>query len=203
MKKSKLFFKENRGMSYIELIVVLSIFSVMTSVALFNYGNFQAKVDIKNLASDIALKAVESQKSSVSGLFPPAPQLSLITSTWKPSYGLYFNLATNNKNFIYFTDVNNNHTYEGTTCTDECLSQISITKGSSISRIDVYYQGNPTPQTLSDLTISFTRPSSIAYFRSSVGLSPNIFYVQVTTVSANSSSTARIKVFSSGRIQVN
>ena len=57
----------NRGMTYVELIVVLSIFSIMTSVVLFNYGAFQAKVDIKNLASDIALKIVEAQKSALSG----------------------------------------------------------------------------------------------------------------------------------------
>ena len=47
-------------MTYIELIVVLSIFAVMSSVVIFNYGLFQARIDIKNLASDIALKFVEA-----------------------------------------------------------------------------------------------------------------------------------------------
>ncbi|KKQ07855.1 MAG: hypothetical protein US18_C0006G0001, partial [Parcubacteria group bacterium GW2011_GWB1_36_5] len=60
MKESKRI-KKNRGMTYVELIVVLSIFAVMSSIVLFNYGEFQAKVDIKNLASDIALKIVEAQ----------------------------------------------------------------------------------------------------------------------------------------------
>ena len=32
------------GMNYVELIVVLSIFSLLSSVVLFNYGGFQAKV---------------------------------------------------------------------------------------------------------------------------------------------------------------
>ena len=57
-------------MTYVELIVVLSIFSVMTSVVLFNYNEFQAKIDIKVLANDIALKIVEAQKSALSGKLP-------------------------------------------------------------------------------------------------------------------------------------
>ena len=69
-----------KGMTYVELIVVLSIFSAMTSVVLFNYGEFQAKVDIKNLASDIALKIVEAQKSSLSGKLPESFPVN-----WKPS----------------------------------------------------------------------------------------------------------------------
>ena len=48
-------------MTYVELIVVLAIFAILSSVVMFNYGNFQAKVDIKNLGSDIALKIVRTQ----------------------------------------------------------------------------------------------------------------------------------------------
>src|SRR3990167_3431372 len=97
--------KKNGGMSYIELIVVLSIFSAMTSIVLFNYGDFQAKVDIKNLASDIALKVVEAQKMSLSGQFPPQPQYGAIgdPAAWKPSYGVSFDLTTPTQ-FIYFVD---------------------------------------------------------------------------------------------------
>src|SRR3989339_2191712 len=94
--------KKNGGMSYIELIVVLSIFSAMTSIVLFNYGDFQARVDIKNLASDIALKVVEAQKMSLSGQSPPQEQYNLIASpsTWKPSYGVSFDL-TSPTQFVY------------------------------------------------------------------------------------------------------
>src|SRR3989344_2489263 len=97
--------QKNKGMSYVELIVVLSIFSAMSSVVLFNYGEFQAKIDIKNLASDIALKVVEAQKSSLPGKLPPLAQQVLIPSpsAWKPSYGLYMDQAADDKSFIYFS----------------------------------------------------------------------------------------------------
>jgi type II secretory pathway pseudopilin PulG len=200
--KSKIL-KLNQGMSYIELIVVLSIFSVMTSVLIFNYGDFQIKIDLKNLASDIALKAVQAQKSSLSGLFPPFPQQSLVTITWKPSYGLYFNLATDNKSFLYFVDINNNNTFDGTVCTDECLDKILITKGNSISRIDLFYQGDATPHPFNDLTVSFVRPSSNAVFRSTSTIASTVSYAQITVVPSRSNSVSLIKIYSSGRIQIN
>jgi prepilin-type N-terminal cleavage/methylation domain-containing protein len=191
--------KRNRGMSYVELIVVLSIFAVMSSIVIFNYGDFQAKVDIKNLASDIALKIVEAQKSSLSGV------LSTLTPTvlpWKPSYGVYFNLTSDNKSFIYFADLNNNNFFDGSDCMGECLNKTTITKNNSISDLDVFYQGDPTPYSLNDLTIDFSRPNSSAFISSTTTLNPNISYVQITIVSPRPP-TAVIKLYPSGRVQVN
>lgn len=190
------------GMSYVELIVVLSIFSAISSVVLFNYGGFQAKVDIKNLAGDIALKIVEAQKSSLSGKFPPLEQQSQITSTWKPSYGVYLNTASDDKSFIYFTDLNNNNLYEGSDCTGECLDKIILTKGNSISSLDVFYQGDSAPHNLSDLTITFTRPNSGATIKSTSSLTSIISYIQISLVSPKVIS-AKIKLYPSGRVQVN
>ena len=197
-------------MSYIELIVVLSIFSVMTSVVLFNYGAFQAKVDIKNLASDIALKVVEAQKSALSGLLPPMVQQTQVDSTWKPSYGVYFNLSpvSENKNFIYFTDLGNagspsNNLYDTSSCpgNGECLDKIIITKGNYISRLDVFYQDG-TSASLNNLTITFSRPNSGAIIKSSTSFTSTVSYVQITITSPKLI-TARIKLYPSGRIQVN
>ena len=202
--------QKNKGMTYVELIVVLSIFSIMTSIVLFNYGEFQAKVDIRNLASDIALKIVEAQKSSLSGRFPPATHTLSDPSTWKPSYGLFFDVSTAiaKTSFIYFTDLDytdpppkQNGFFEGTACTDECLEKIDITKGNSITRLDVFYQDSSTIS-LNYLTVSFKRPDSSAIIKSSPPLNPNISYAQIT-ISSPSSSTAIIKIYPSGRIQIN
>ena len=207
-KKNKNFIGCQAGMTYVELIVVFSIFSVMTSVVLFNYGEFQAKVDIKNLASDIALKIVEAQKSSLSGKLPPLAQQALIVSpsTWKPSYGLFINQVSDNKSFFYFTDVDQDGDFSDTNCvgTGECLAKILITKGNSISSLDVFYQGDGTPHNLNDLTITFFRPNSGAIIKSSQIITPlvnPISYVQITIISPKLP-TARIKLYPSGRIQV-
>lgn len=194
--------QKNRGMSYVELIVVLSIFSAMTSVALFNYGTFQAKIDIKNLASDIALKIVEAQKSALSGA------LNLNAGVnWKPSYGVFFNLAWDNRSFIYYADLNNDIGLASYDCsgTDECIARISITNNNSISGLSVYYQNDPTAYSLPDLTIDFTRPNAGAVIRSTpipVPPASPIDYVQINITSPKGAA-AQIKVYPSGRIQVN
>src|SRR3989338_9773919 len=101
LKASKL----NRGMTYVELIVVLMIFATISSIVLFNYQEFQTKVDIKNLASDIALKIVEAQKSAISGKLSAQGDFAP-----KPAYGIYFNLSPST-NFVYFADFDNNKIY--------------------------------------------------------------------------------------------
>lgn len=205
--KKEIKIQKNRGMSYVELIVVLSIFSVMSSVAIYNYGEFQAKIDIKNLASDIALKIVEAQKSSVSGKFPPLAQQSGLSSTWKPSYGVFFNLAWDNRSFIYYADLNNDVGLANYDCagTDECVARISITNNNSISALNVYYQNDTTAYSLPDLTINFKRPNADAIIRSTpIPVPPTspIDYVQISITSPKGA-TAQIKMYPSGRIQVN
>lgn len=191
-------------MTYIELIVVLTIFISMTSVIVFNYGGFQSKVDIKNLASDIALKIVEAQKSSLSGQLPPLAQQSQISASWKPSYGVYINPSADNKSFIYFSDLNQNGYLDDLVCAGggECLEKILITKDNTISNLGVVYQGDPNSYALDDLTVTFYRPNSIAVIKSSTSIIANVSYVQITITSPKQISSA-VKIYSSGRIQVN
>ncbi len=197
--KKILSWKRNRGMSYVELIVVLTIFSVLSGVVIYNYSQFQAKVDVKNLASDIALRISEAQKSAVSGALPVAT----FSSTWKPSYGVSFD-STDNKSFIYFTDLDQNGYVYNPTCSpnSECLEKVSITKNDSISSLKVFYQGDTVGTNLNDLSITFVRPNAGAIIKSTTPFTGTISYVQITVASPRTF-TAIIKVYASGRIQVN
>ncbi len=192
----------SRGMTYVELIVVLSIFSVLSSVAIFNYGNFQSKIDVKNLASDVALKVIEAQKSSLSGVLPPLSQQAQIDPTWRPSYGIYFDISAggDNKSFNYFTDLDQNGELADPDClgNSECLEKITITKENRISSLDVYYEGGSTP--ITDLTVTFSRPNSGAILRSTANLGV-VSYVEIVFASP-SSENSNIKIYPSGRIEV-
>lgn len=193
-----------KGMTYVELIVVLSIFAIMSSIVLFNYGKFQAKVDINNLANDVALKIVQAQKDAVSGKLPVQ---SPFVSSWKPSYGVYFDPAIHDK-FIYFTDLDNLKSYNISSCTPpitvqggECLDEINITKGNYISELKVYYDDNTTQVLITNLSITFTRPNSGVIMESGGSLLSNVSYVQITVASPQAVS-ARIKLYSSGRVEI-
>lgn len=192
------------GMTYVEMIVVLSIFAIMTSIVLFNYGSFQSKVDIKNLASDMALRIVEAQKSSNSGLLPDPLRQALIVnpSTWKPAYGFYVS-SSSNKSFIYFTDLNENGALDDVVCRGdgECLDKVLITKGNYVSSLNVYYQGDTNPHSLNDLTVFFKRPNTNAIISSSTSFTGTVSYVEMNVLSPQGQK-AIIKVYPSGRIEV-
>lgn len=195
------------GMSYIELIVVLSIFTTMSSIIIFNYDIFQAKIDVKNLASDVAIRIVEAQKSSVSGKFPPSAQQAYISPTWKPSYGIYIDRIADPKSFTYFTDLNQNDIYDVSTCpgTLECLEKISITKGNTISNLEVFYTTAPTTAvSAQNVTFLFKRPNSEAIIISTSPLfsSTQVSHFQVTVTTPKGVS-GLIKIYRSGRIQIN
>lgn len=199
--------QRNGGMTYVELIVVLSIFSIMSAVVLFNYGKFQAKVDINNLANDIALKIVQAQKDAMSGKLPAqAPLVDL----WKPSFGVYFD-KTDPTHFVYFTDLDQNKSYDvsydvSSVCpgNSECLDKIFITKNNEISDLQVFdANNNDLILSSNDLSLTFTRPNSGVIMESddSVFLPQDVSYAQITITSPQSVS-ARIKLYPSGRVEI-
>ncbi|MCC7160336.1 type II secretion system protein [Candidatus Nomurabacteria bacterium] len=191
-----------KGMTYVELIVVLGIFSMLSAVAIFNYGDFQSNVDIKNLASDVATKVVEAQKASMSGVLP---QSGGYEKNWKPSYGVYFDTASDAASFIYFADLNQDNLFgdADSSCSfgGECIDKINITKGNSIATLGVVYEGDDAVNCVDNLTISFKRPNSSAVLVSNKEILRGVSYAQVTLTSPKGK-TSNIKLYTSGRIQV-
>jgi prepilin-type N-terminal cleavage/methylation domain-containing protein len=191
--KKLLKLQKNKGMSYVELIVVLSIFAVLSTVVVYNYGIFQDKVDMKSLASDIALKIVEAQKASLDGKFPPDPAPA---GTWKPSYGVHFDSApANAKQFVYFVNRDGNTLYP-IYGSDELLETFTITKGNIIQSITVNgCSASPT------MTVFFKRPDPGAKIVSSAS-GCNAGSSATITIQSPKGSQATITVYSSGRVQV-
>ncbi len=202
-----------KGFTYVELIVVLSIFATLTSVVLFNYGTFQEKINLRIIGTEVALRIVAAQKSAVAGSIPPqAPGAS-----WRPSYGIYFNSVgsqggADSSDFIYFADLNNDGAYGDLSCAlppapggGECLDRISINSGYKISLLKVFYQDG-TSQTLGDLNTTFTRPDSGATFASLMTpITKTVSYVEITMSPASgnqNSSSSTVEVYPSGRIQL-
>jgi len=194
-KFSKL--QQNKGMTYVELIVVISIVALLSTVSLFNYSAFQARVDMKNLANDIALTITEAQKNSIAGRVPVT---GLPFAGWRPSHGVYFDISQD-KSFSRFTDLNQDKRYNcpGAECTDA----INITKGNYISHIQYVYNNNASDIN-NPLHITFTRPNSGAEFY--IGNNPapnNLDYIIITLSSRDDETTSFIKIFPSGRVQIN
>ena len=198
-QKSKLF---KAGFTYVELIVVLAIFSVLSVVVMFNYGAFQSRVDIKNLASDIALKIVEAQKASLAGKLPPV----IPPPNWKPSYGGNFSFGLgSNTQFTYFADLDQDRSYDvpAQPCpSGECLEKISITKGNYIQKLEVVLNGTGTTNVFNNLTVTFSRINSGVKFYANGSEVLNVSYAQII-VKSPKQNIATIRLYASGRIQIN
>ncbi len=213
-------FPTSNGMTIIELVVVLAIFAVLSTVAIFSYGGFEAKVDITNLANDIALQVVQAQNSALSGLLPPIGYIpdnpGYPSTPWKPSYGVYFSSTStpdingaDSKDFIYFADLDNNNLFNGAACPGgECISKYTIKKNNYIIPVTGISVICPSPAgscvsgSIPNLTITFSRPSSGAVLYSGVVKLPTVSCVQITVASPNSEPTAFIKLYPSGRVQI-
>ena len=132
-----------KGFSYVELIVVLSIFAIISSVSIFDYNSFQARVDIQNLANDIALQVLQAQSSALSGLQPPSGTFTnSLGGTGKPAYGVYFSttssLGADSTHFIYFADLNNDNLFSSNGCPGgECMSIGDFREDLDVFAIDV------------------------------------------------------------------
>jgi Tfp pilus assembly protein FimT len=184
----------NAGFTYVELIVVLGIFAVMTSVVIFDYNKFEDQVNIKVLANDIASRIAEAQNSAVSGLNPNG----IFISPTKPAYGIYFDTTntTTSENFTHFADLNNAGYYESSS--DSILDNTAITNGNFIKSVAVTGTGCPA---ITNLSIVFKRPDSSALITSTPALTCTVTYAQIE-ISSLSGLTSCIQVYPSGRIQI-
>jgi len=192
------------GMSYVELVVVLSIFSIMSGVAVYNYGAFQGKIDVKNLANDIALKIVQAQNEASSGKFP----LYGSFGSNKPSYGVHFDRGLDPKSFVYFADLDTSKVYNPGTLvcipgtTSECIEKINITKGNSVSDISVFYNNGSSISYPNGFYITFIRPGFEPTVAGTGSVLSNVYYTQITVASPRGN-TAKVKLYASGRVQIN
>lgn len=185
-----------RGFTLIELIVVISIFSIISSIVLFRASDFNRKIAIQNLAQDIALTIKQAQvyasSGKTSGFFGSNP----------PSYGVYFQLSTPTA-FNYFANYDGLSSYNSTNCGgaqsgSECLENINI-NGGNVTEICF---DNKTSCSAQDVQILFVRPFPSAIIKDGSGVS---IYSNVSikiTNPQNANSFKNVKVFSTGQISV-
>ncbi len=149
-------------MTFIELIVVISIFSVIAGVVLFRSSDFGDSIALQNLAQDIALQIKTAQNNGSSGKFDQC----FVTSGTKPSYGMYFDTGpSSNKQFAYFADFDGSGFYDyGATpaCGNqqELQNTFAIGNNNSISGLCVNEKSGTNMHCgLNELHILFTRPN--------------------------------------------
>lgn len=208
-----------KGITLIELIVVVGIVSVISSVLLFNYSDFSTNVSIRNLSQEIALtvRKVQTYATSVRGI----DNTTLSTRSF-PAYGISFSLdATsgtfepNTKEFILFADIpenvgdSPNKKYDGDgSCGSpgvgaECIENYSISSSDSIVEVCTDATGCVSAGSI-DITFRRPVPDAIICYRASSSdncQNITISYVDIVVQSAKGLRRS-ISVWNTGQISV-
>lgn len=147
-----------KGFTLIELLISISIFSVITTVAVFNHSEFNGSVLLTNLAYEIALSVRQAQFYGIS-----VKQSS--SSNFDSSYGIHIDTSTpaSQTSYILFEDTpyGAQHVRDSNGTTDVDTQIFSIAKGNRISKICVDGGTSCSEATVVDIT--FTRPNPDAY----------------------------------------
>ena len=217
-------------MTFIELIVVMGIFTAISATVLFNYRDFSDGVALQNLSQEIALQGKRAQTLSSQGRRPilsdaQNPNLTnLLPVDWVSSYGIAFDTENYPKSFMFYFNsfdpeeedstarslemwdfVDGTYIGCGSQQESECLEEIRITDGSYIELICV----NAEPQLDSDclsnqtnkLYVSFTRPYLEAYILDDTLNSVSNAYIKIS--SRDGSQKRYISFWTTGQISVN
>ncbi|HEY4514113.1 MAG TPA: prepilin-type N-terminal cleavage/methylation domain-containing protein [Candidatus Paceibacterota bacterium] len=96
--------KSDKGFTLMELLVVMGIIVIISSLILASNTRFGGAVILQNLAYDIALSIRQAQVYGISVRGTGA-------SNFNAGYGMYFDTTTNPKNYVLFADTNGNGLY--------------------------------------------------------------------------------------------
>lgn len=167
----KWYTQQNQGMTFIELIVIISLFGIIASVVLFNSRDFSSNISLQNLSQDIALTIKRAQTTSASGGYN-----TLFVLPNKPSYGVY--IDPTEQSFYYFADLDNSGRLESVDPTnracgtpvvgDECIEKYTISGTDDIKKVcanSKLMQGDVDCSPDKPLEVVFKRPNLDAVIR--------------------------------------
>ena len=159
-----LYSKGDRGLTLIELLVSISIISVILTVIILNQSTYVDSIALSNLADEISSTISQAQAYGV-GVKEFSPGLSEFSA----SYGLTFSLLGSGSasDYLSFTDRNSNKIYDGDwSCpvggTSECREKVPITRGNYIESLCVVRTSGADICEVGRVDISFARPSTEA-----------------------------------------
>ncbi|MFT6829299.1 MAG: prepilin-type N-terminal cleavage/methylation domain-containing protein [Candidatus Paceibacteria bacterium] len=199
------------GFSLVEFIVVLSIFSIMSSISIFNYNEYQATIRATNVSQDIGLSIRQAQVYGISAtdrivgedgidpenLFGDGESIEDITQD-RSIRGIY--IDTDNDAITIFEDLNRDFKYVDST--DRIIDTRSVLGGQvEILGVDLC-NTNPTCNNIqtNPVHIVFQRPYPDAYISADESIG---FYDYASILVGDSSDYDRyIEVSAIGNISV-
>ena len=193
------------GFSLVELLIVVAIFLIITSIVLFSQNKFSSDISISNVAYQIALEVRQAQ---VYGILVRKNQ-----DDFNSAYGLHFYKDGNELKFLTFADNSFPDDEDDALVYDDAdsiLATHALEEGNVLSRVCTYDSigdddsrqcFSPSDDELSSVDIVFKRPEPAALITDSSS-SVRKGEVEITVTSSLGDRTRTVKVFGTGQISV-
>lgn len=154
-------YKINKAFSLVELIVSISIISLILSVVLYNYGSFNDKLALSATSQELAVAVRQAQAYGIN-----VKESSVSSGQFNYPYGIYFSTQTPTS-YVIYVDVNSNNVYDSGG--GELVETVSLRNGVTINNI--CDSGNCPASGVARMSINFLRPNPDAriYFINSSG----------------------------------
>lgn len=154
---------EKRGFTLMELMVVISIFVIISSIILADYPGFSQRVALERTAQEIALSMREAETRAL------AVRETVEGSGLFPGFGVHFNSATPQE-YILFADINSDNVFQ----TPEEIDHFFIEKSPEIVAVCVNVETNPPGDcTMSWVDIVYLRPDPTITITTNLGTRTN------------------------------
>ena len=159
-----LHYRKNKGFTVVELIVSITIVSIILTVVILNQSTYTDSLALTNLADEISSTVSQAQAYGIG-----VKEFSPGSSDFSAAYGLAFSLLASGSNsaYIYFADRNGDDIYGGDwTCpiggASECLSKTNISRGNIINSLCAVIDAGADQCNIGRVDVSFARPSTEA-----------------------------------------
>ncbi|HEU5114397.1 MAG TPA: prepilin-type N-terminal cleavage/methylation domain-containing protein [Candidatus Paceibacterota bacterium] len=177
----------NKGFTLVELLVSIAIFTVITTIAVYNNGQFNGSVLLTNLAYEIALSIRQAQYYGISVRQNTA-------QNFDSGYGIDFKTSSPTS-YTLFEDKSSGsqHVFDAS---DATVQTFSIAKGNKVPKVCV--DGDCSKSTVD---ISFVRPNPDAYITAN-GIVGTFYGKAEICVLSPQNIKRKITVESTGQISV-
>ena len=152
----------SRGFTLLELLIVIGIFIIITSLLVANYNRFGGNLLVSNLAYDIALSIREAQAYGIAVKGYQNPD----TGSGGFTFGYGINVDGTSlpaTSYVLFTDLKPNTLYDADE--NELLKTYSLQKGNVIANICATRATNGNLDCATDNTGNATRQLTITFLR--------------------------------------
>ena len=179
-----------KGLTLTEMLVVISIVIVFSSMVFANYGKGQESMALERAGQKLGQDLRRAQEMAMAGSFNSSTNAVGIyfNESTATSYILYYNYSTDPANFYYQSG------------TDLSKEVITIEKGIKICNI----KDNNVDVLNNYISVSFAPPEPVTRIENSnTGHDVSIILAPETEVCATTTKTRTVKVNNVGRIEVN